>query len=141
MDRASPQLPDCTQIREQIESGFLSAYSTAFPKRNSSQWMFREAAEALDTCFRLPCVALFKLDDCFKDQPPQYISKIHETVYKTFFLLSFPVLKNSTDELYDVAFPNYSLKKIAKAVSKQLDELILKIRTWPYFEKETLTVG
>lgn len=76
-----------------------------------------------------------------KTTPPQYISKIHETSYKTFFSPILSCFKNSTDELYDVAFPNYSLKKIAKAVSKQLDELILKIRKWPYFEKESLTAG
>lgn len=90
--------------------------------------MFRGAAEALDTCFRFPCVVLFNLDDFFKDPPP-YISKIHEAIYKTlFFLLSSPILKNSTDELYYVALPNYSSKKIGKAVSKQLGKLILKIR-------------
>lgn len=73
--------------------------------------------------------------------PPNIFPKFMRQLTELFFLLSFPVLKNSTDELYDVAFPNYSLKKIAKAVSKQLDELILKIRMWPYFEKESLTAG
>lgn len=122
------QLPDCAQVVEQIEAG-LYLHTVQLPQVETvlsecSEELLRLLTHVLD--FHVLCCLIWMT---FLKTPPPYISKIHETVYETlFFLLSSPLLKNSTDELYYVALPNYSSKKIGEAVSKQLDKLILKIR-------------
>lgn len=138
MGGARLQLPDCAQVVEQIESG-LALHTVQLPQVETVlseclEELLRLLTHVLD--FHVLCYLIWMT---FFKTPHPYISKIHETIYKTlFFLLFSPLLKNSTDELYYVA--DYSSKKIGKAVSKQLDKLILKIRMWPYFEKESFLV-